>query len=217
MASFKTTSLADQVFEKLENDIILGVYPPGEVLTELRLAEQLGVSRTPVREALRRLEQEQLIENTGNGSVVIGITFEALQDILDIRLRIEGLASYYAALNATPESLQELQHVVDLQEFYSTRSDADHLRIMDDNFHALIFKLSKRPVLANTLLPLHRKIQRYREVSLQEQSRSPQSVKEHRQIFEAIRSGDAKLAEQLTEEHLRNAKTSILERVTQNG
>ena len=86
MASFKTTSLADQVFEKLENDIILGVYPPGEVLTELRLAEQLGVSRTPVREALRRLEQEQLIENTGNGSVVIGITFEALQDILDILL-----------------------------------------------------------------------------------------------------------------------------------
>ena len=65
MRSFKTTSLADQVFEKLENDIIQGVYPKGDILTELKLAEELGVSRTPIREALRRLEQERLIEDTG--------------------------------------------------------------------------------------------------------------------------------------------------------
>ena len=65
MNQFKTTSLADQVFEKLENDIIQGVYPRGEILTELKLVDQLGVSRTPIREALRRLEQERLIEDTG--------------------------------------------------------------------------------------------------------------------------------------------------------
>ena len=65
MKTYKATSLADQVFEKLENDIIQGIYPRGEVLTELKLVEQLGVSRTPIREALRRLEQERLIEDTG--------------------------------------------------------------------------------------------------------------------------------------------------------
>ena len=65
MNQFKTTSLADQVFDKLENDIIQGTYPKGEILTELKLVEQLGVSRTPIREALRRLEQERLIEDTG--------------------------------------------------------------------------------------------------------------------------------------------------------
>ena len=65
---FRSTSLADQVYDQLENDIIQGVYPKGEILTELKLVEQLGVSRTPIREALRRLEQERLIEDAGKGS-----------------------------------------------------------------------------------------------------------------------------------------------------
>ena len=97
MNEFKTTSLADQVFEKLENDIIQGVYPKGEILTELKLVEQLGVSRTPIRDALRRLEQERLIADTGKGSVVLGITSEDLLDIMNIREKIEGIAAYYAA------------------------------------------------------------------------------------------------------------------------
>ena len=105
MNQFKTTSLADQVFEKLENDIIQGVYPRGEILTELKLVDQLGVSRTPIREALRRLEQERLIEDTGKGSRVVGITEEDLEDIMNIRQRIEGLAAYYATKNMTPEGL----------------------------------------------------------------------------------------------------------------
>ena len=84
MKAFHTTSLADQVFEKLENDIVNGVYPRGEILTELKLVEQLGVSRTPIREALRRLVQERLIEETGKGSVVLGITTDDLVDIMNI-------------------------------------------------------------------------------------------------------------------------------------
>ena len=101
MAGFKTVSLADQVFERLEDDIITGVYPRGEILTELKLVEVLGVSRTPIREALRRLEQERLIAESGKGSVVLGITQEDLMDIMDIRQRVEGLAAFYAAQNAT--------------------------------------------------------------------------------------------------------------------
>ena len=91
MNQFKTTSLADQIFERLENDIIQGVYPRGEILTELRLAEELGVSRTPIREALRRLEQERLIESAGKGSVVLGITETDLLDIMTIRERVEEM------------------------------------------------------------------------------------------------------------------------------
>ena len=115
MRNYKSTSLADQVFDKLENDIIQGVYKRGELLTELKLVEQLGVSRTPIREALRRLEQERLIEDTGKGSRVLGITEEDLQDIMNIRERIEGLAAYYGAKNITAEGLRELTHIVDLQ------------------------------------------------------------------------------------------------------
>ena len=118
MKSFRTASLADQVFDKLEDDIVYGVYRRGEILTELKLADILGVSRTPIREALRRLEQERLIEDTGKGSVVLGITKEDLLDIMDIRQSIEGLAGFYAAINITPEGAEELSHLIDLQEFY---------------------------------------------------------------------------------------------------
>ena len=83
MNQFKTTSLADQVFEKLENDIIQGVYPRGEILTELKLVDQLGVSRTPIREAIRRLEQERILEDSGHGLVVIGISREDIVYALD--------------------------------------------------------------------------------------------------------------------------------------
>ena len=156
MNQFKTTSLADQVFEKLENDIIQGVYPRGEILTELKLVDQLGVSRTPIREALRRLEQERLIEDTGKGSRVVGITEEDLEDIMNIRQRIEGLAAYYATKNMTPEGLAQLTHIADLQDFYFDKGDAELLRQVDEQFHDTICYLSKRTVIVDTLLPLHR-------------------------------------------------------------
>ena len=166
MAQFRTVSLADQVFEKLEDDIITGVYPRGEILTELKLVEQLGVSRTPIREALRRLEQERLIEDCSKGSVVLGITTEDLEDIMNIRQRIEGLAAYYATVNMSEEGRKELAHIVDLQEFYYTKRDADRLRQVDDQFHDAICFLSGRTVITDTLIPLHRKTRRYRRISM---------------------------------------------------
>lgn len=210
MNQFKTTSLADQVFEKLENDIIQGVYPRGEILTELKLVDQLGVSRTPIREALRRLEQERLIEDTGKGSRVVGITEEDLEDIMNIRQRIEGLAAYYAAKNMTPEGLAELTHIVDLQDFYYDKGDAEQLRQVDEQFHDLICYLSKRTVIMDTLIPLHRKTRRYRRISMEDWSRTVNTRKEHKAIFNAMASGDADLAESLMAKHIENAKEHML-------
>lgn len=217
MNGFKTTSLADQVFERLENDIIQGVYPKGEILTELRLAEQLGVSRTPIREALRRLEQERLIEDAGKGSKVLGITEEDLVDIMDIRQRIEGLASYYAAQNITEEGRAELNHIVDLQEFYLTKQDAEHLRQVDDAFHDTICRLSCRAVIMDTLMPLHRKTRRYRKLSLQDPERTGHTNHEHRAIANAILAGDGTLAMELTAKHIANAKEHMIERMKHHG
>lgn len=210
MNQFKTTSLADQVFEKLENDIIQGVYPRGEILTELKLVDQLGVSRTPIRDALRRLEQERLIEDTGKGSRVVGITEEDLEDIMNIRQRIEGLAAYYAAKNMTPEGLAELTHIVDLQDFYYDKGDAEQLRQVDEQFHDLICYLSKRTVIMDTLIPLHRKTRRYRRISMEDWSRTVNTRKEHKAIFDAMASGDADLAESLMAKHIENAKKHML-------
>ena len=211
MRAYKTTSLADQVFEKLENDIIQGVYKRGELLTELKLVEQLGVSRTPIREALRRLEQERLIEDTGKGSRVLGITEDDLLDIMNIRERIEGLAAYYAALNITPEGLKELTHIVDLQEFYFSKRDKEHLRQVDDAFHDMICTLSRRSVISDTLEPLMRKTRRYRRISIDDWQRTTDTMHEHRAMYEAIASGNAELAQELTTRHITNAKRHMTE------
>jgi DNA-binding GntR family transcriptional regulator len=210
MRNYKSTSLADQVFDKLENDIIQGIYKRGELLTELKLVEQLGVSRTPIREALRRLEQERLIEDTGKGSRVLGITEEDLQDIMNIRQRIEGLAAYYAAKNITPDGLKELTHIVDLQEFYFSKRDKEHLREVDDQFHDLICALSGRSVVADTLIPLMRKTRRYRRIAIDNWERTTSTMNEHRAIFEAIASGNAEQAEQLTTQHIIRAKEHMI-------
>ncbi len=217
MHQFKTVSLADQVFERLESDIITGVYPRGEILTELRLVEELGVSRTPIREALRRLEQEHLIAESGKGSVVLGITVEDLLDIMEIRFRTEGLAAYYATLNMTEQGLEELRNISELQDFYFSKRDLEQLRQMDDKFHNMIYKLSGRTVLRDTLQPLHRKTQRYRKQSISDDSRLAHSIKEHKEIFMAMVEKDAVKAEALMTKHIENAKDYMLGRRGNNG
>ena len=217
MKQFKTTSLADQVFEKLENDIIQGTYVKGEILTELKLVEQLGVSRTPIREALRRLEQERLIEDAGKGSRVLGITESDLFDIMTIRERVEGVAAYYATKNMTPDGKKELTHLVDLQEFYFEKRDAERLRQVDDQFHDLICILSRRTVITDTLIPLHHKTRRYRRIAMEDWARATKTKGEHYEIYEAIVSGNAELAEELTTKHIMNAKLHMMKEMQFNG
>lgn len=207
---FKSISLADQVFDKLEDDIILGVYPRGQILTELGLAEELGVSRTPIREALRRLEQERLIADNGKGSVVLGITEDDLLDIMNIRERIEGLAAYYAAKNITPEAVQELEHLIDLQDFYFSKHDVEQLRYVDDDFHDAISHLSGRMVICDTLIPLHRKTRRYRRLVMGDWDRAAQITKEHRAIAQAIAEGNGDLAQELMTRHIVHSKEQLI-------
>ena len=214
---FRSISLADQVFEKLENDIIHGIIPIGEIITEVKLADSLGVSRTPIREACRKLEHESLIKDIGKGYLVLGITEENLVDIMDIRILLEPLASYYAAKNITPEGIKELQNILDLQEFYSAKKDVEHLREEDEVFHDVICRLSGRTVISETLLPLHRKTRRYRKISIENHSRRTNSLEEHKKIFHAIAAGDAELASKLTAEHVKQAKNNMTERLGRNG
>lgn len=206
MIEHKTISLAEQVFERLENEILTGVYQRGEVLTEMNLVSNLGVSRTPIREALRRLEQEHIIEITPKGILVIGVTMKDLMDIFSIRIRIEGMAAAETAKNITDEQLAELKEVLELQEFYLPKKDADRIKHMDSKFHQLIYRFSGSTALNDTLLPLHKKVQKYRKASVENENRAQQSALEHRAIFEAIAAHDAPLAAKKMEEHITNAK-----------
>jgi len=209
MREFKTVSLADQVYDRLENDIIQGVYAKGEILTELKLAEQLGVSRTPIREALRRLEQERLITDAGKGSRVIGISEDDVLDIMNIREHMEGLATYYATLNMTKDGLEELKHIIDLMDFYYDKWDVEHLRRADDDFHDAICRLSKRTVIKDTLVPLHRKTRRYRKIAMEDKARATCTLQEHHEIYDAIAAGDAEQARKLATDHIIKARAHM--------
>lgn len=215
--NFHSISLADRVFEKLEDDIVHGIIPTNDIITEVKVAESMGVSRTPIREAFRRLEQESLIRDIGKGYLVLGITNDNLIDIMDIRIALEPLASFYAAKNITPEGIRELQDILDLQEFYSAKQDIDHLREEDEVFHDVICRLSGRTVIAETLLPLHRKTRLYRRISIENGTRRNRSLEEHKRIFEAISASDCELAAKLTADHVKRAKKNMMERLGYHG
>lgn len=209
MIEHKTISLADQVFEHLETDILSGKYQKGESLTESKLSAELGVSRTPIREALRRLEQEHLIEESPKGMVVVGIGEKDLADIFAIRAALEGKAAEMAAQNHTEEQLSIVREALEFQEFYLGKQDPDRIKSMDSRFHETIYKMSGSTVFYDVLMPLHKKILKYRKASVTDSSRAANSVAEHRAIYEAISAKNGELASRLITEHLNNAYNHI--------
>ncbi len=210
MIEHKTISLADQVFDHLENDILSGKYQRGEVLTESKLCAEMGVSRTPIREALRRLEQEHIIEESGKGSVVIGINEKDLEDIFLIRKSLECMAASLAAKNRTDEQLKDLKEALEFQEFYLNKNDPEQIKLMDNRFHETLYKLSGSTTFYDTLVPLHKKIQKYRRASVENSSRAAASVAEHRKIYEAIESKNSVAAAKYASEHVENAYRHIM-------
>lgn len=212
MIEHKSISLADQVFEHLETDILSGKYQRGESLTESKLSAELGVSRTPIREALRRLEQEHLIEESPKGMTVVGISKKDLDDIFKIRGALEGKAAEMAAKNHTEEQLSIVREALEFQEFYLVKHDPDRIKSMDSRFHETIYKMSGSTVFYDVLVPLHKKLLKYRKASVSESSRAEASVAEHRAIYEAIAARNGELASKLTIEHLNNAYKNMIKK-----
>ena len=206
----KAPSRADFVFETLERDILSGYYPRGTVLTELKLCDKLGVSRTPIREALNRLKQQDLVEETTHGIVVRGISEQDLSDIYEIRCRVEGYATRLCAQRITDEQLSELREVVELQQFYTERGGATHISDADTKFHELVYRYCGSQILHSILTELHRKVQRFRKISVENPRRARVAVAEHAAILRALEQKDVDEAERLTVLHIENAKNSIV-------
>lgn len=206
----KTQSMADHVFSEIENAILGGTFKKGELLTELKLCELFGVSRTPVREALMRLKQEGLVKESGKGVLVLGIDEADIEDIYEVRLRIEGLACARCAAGITEDELKQLKEVLELGEFYTVKGAADNIRNLDSEFHRLIFSFCGSRVLETLLMELHRKVKLSRRVSVENPNRAAEAAKEHRAIYEAIAAHDSARAEELTVLHITNAKKNIL-------
>ena len=209
MIDYKNTSLANQVFALIEKNILTGVYPAGELITEPKLSMELGVSRTPVREALTKLETERLIKQTPSGMLVIGITPKDVDEMYAVKRAMEPYTIGLAVQNMTKEIEDKLQEILEQQEFFVTKSNAEKIKDLDTEFHDLIYEASNSPTLASILSPVHHKLMRFRKVSLQFSDRSKQSVEEHRKILEAIKARDEAAAKALMLEHVNNAYVNI--------
>ncbi|MBR3025652.1 MAG: GntR family transcriptional regulator [Oscillospiraceae bacterium] len=205
-------SLRIRVFNAIENAILDGEYRDGDSLNELKLSKELGVSRTPVREALMQLELEGLVRNVPNkGAVVIGVTEQDIHDIYEIRIRIEGLAARLCAENITDDELRALEQIVDLQEFYLLKNDTEQIWKLDGDFHKIIYDASRSRPLRFTLSNFHNYIKKARDISVQTEGRAEKTVAEHRAILDAIKDHNGDLAERLTAEHISNAEDNLFE------
>lgn len=202
MITNRPVSLADQVFERLENDILSGVYPRGTVFTEQDICNDFGVSRTPVREAFARLEQEHIISASNKGLVVVGITADDAIIIYTIRQKVEGLAAAECCRKATDEQIRELTELVDLQTYYAEKGDSEKVKQIDSEFHEKIYAYTGSSVYVDTLVPLHRKIQKYRKQAVEKESSAMTSCSEHRLISEALASRDPEEAEKAMNNHI---------------
>lgn len=211
--NYEVMSLGARVFKSIERDILSGKYSPGETLVETKLSAALGVSRTPIREAMLQLELEGLIKTIPNkGTVVVGFSRRDIEDIYMIRAEIDGLAAKWAAVNATDAEIKMIGDIVALYEFYINRGgDLEKLVSLDNQFHEAVYSASHSRVINHTLPSLHRYLSKARECSLQSGDRAKVVLEEHKRIFEEISVRRGQEAEVAAIEHINNGKNNFLQ------
>ena len=218
MEEYQDRSLRGRVFRHLREDILNGVYKDHEELREVTIGEELGVSRTPVREALRQLELEGLVTIIPNkGAYVTAITRKDVKDIYKIRSQLEGLCANWATKYITDaqvegtfsdclmKQIEELEEVILLSEFHLHKKGSgqiEQMSEMDGKFHKILYEASNSRILEHVLTDFHKYVQLARTMSIEAPERAEKSIEEHREILEAIKAKDAAKAEQLANEHI---------------
>lgn len=204
-------SLRGRVFHKIRDDILNGKYKNHEELREVAIGEELGVSRTPVREALRQLELEGLVQIIPNrGAFVTGIQANDVHDIYMIRARLEGLCARWACRNITKEQLDDMEENVYLSEFHVKKGNMEQMVELDDTFHRILYASCNSKMLEHLLIDYHQYVFRIRKKTLSTVERARASTKEHRGIMEAIRDKDEDRAEKCASEHMYNAYKNMV-------
>ncbi len=217
MIEYKNVSLADRVYDQLEYNILSGAYAQGEIISETRLSEELGVSRTPIREAMSRLSHEKLIKESTMGTVVVGVTEKDVKDLFEVKRRIEVMATRRAAEHFSEEGLKALKDNVDQQEFYAQKGDAVKVRDLDTEFHDIIYRECGSITFETILTPIHHKMMKFRRLSLEKSHRIMASVAEHRALYNAIAEKDGDKVDTIVLMHIDHAYNSIMEVNEQYG
>ncbi len=204
--------LRDVVFENLRTAILEGNLKAGQRLMEVQLAEQLGVSRTPIREAIRKLELEGLVVMLPRkGAYVANMSFKDLIDVLEIRATLEGLAASLAAERRRDEDITELERVAKEFEVSVREANIDNVLKKDVEFHEKIFLMANNKKLYQLITSLWEQVHRFRVTYVSNYEASLSLVDEHNRILEAIKSGDSELAKKYATEHIEIAEQFFME------
>ncbi len=210
--------LRDVVFQNLRQAILKGELEPGERLMEIHLAKRLGVSRTPIREAIRKLELEGLVDMVPRrGAVVASITRKDMRDVLEVRRTLEMLAVEVACERISQGELEKLRAAG--REFERSGGSGDIIRLVqaDMAFHEIIYAATGNLRLVNILGNLREQMYRYRMEYLKDTSSYGQLNREHERIYEGIRDKDKETACQAIREHIDNQETAILQAIQENN
>ena len=202
--------LRDVVFQTLRQAILYGDLKPGERLMEVHLAERLGVSRTPIREAIRKLELEGLVVMIPRrGAVVASITEKDLKDVLEVRRTLEILACEVACERITPELLKELKTAGEEFGCLKETEDVNRLAEADVRFHEIIYAATGNDRLIHILNNLREQMYRYRVEYLKNDDIYPVLVEEHKKIYEGLKHKDKKMVVELVGCHVVNQEIMV--------
>ena len=204
--------LRDVVFENLRGAIVEGKLKPGQRLMEVQLAEQLGVSRTPVREAIRKLELEGLVVMLPRkGAYVVNMSLKDVVDVLEIRASLEGLAASLSAERITDEDIKKLESIVEEFENNVDESNVEALLKKDVEFHECIFKSTNNKRLHQLINSLWEQVYRFRVTYISDYDSTVNIVEEHKMILDAIKRGDSEMAKKYAMEHIQKAENFMIE------
>ena len=202
-------SLTEKVYQNLRSDILSGTFRDQEELRENALAKVYGVSRTPVREAIRQLALEGLVDTIPNrGAYVHNIHGKDVKDVYAILSLLEGLAARWAVENITDEQIEAMEEVLYMSEYYRKKELWEQVYKCDNKFHDLMYAASGSHLLEHMLRTFHEYVQQVRKSALQDEKRAKSSFEEHGAILDAIKKGQADAAADLAKQHIDNAVES---------
>lgn len=204
--------LREVIFNTLREAIIDGELKPGERLMEVKLAEKMGVSRTPVREAIRKLELEGLVEMLPRkGAHVAELSVKDIMDVLEVRASMDGLATELASERITDDEIKELKHILTQFVTYSEKDNLQGTIKKDVEFHDLIYRASRNERLIQIASNLREQVQRFRVIYLKDYSSHRELIKEHQGIYEAVLKRDRQAAREFAQKHINNQESIITE------
>ncbi len=196
-------SLAEEVTEVLRNRILQGEYEIGEKLTESKIAAELKVSRTPIRDAFRELEKEQLVEYIPNkGCFARGFSMDDLQDIYEVRCAVEELAIRRVVRNMDEATLEELQQQLDRMRCFTEQKDYEKIVQANHEFHWMLYRKTGSRFIVRTMRTYQEYVTMARKETLKRNEDLEQIYQEHETLFQAIAAGDEEASVKAIRDHL---------------